>query len=536
MVFTAAKRWELVGITSYGFGCAKTHSGAYTRITAFLTFIHTTLNDTSPRLSTITCACECPRGFNQDIAYTTEYSAEACVKACIAVSPHLCTSSNTYAYLETNYVYSDSYEHSTTTSSPQYTCSCECPRGFNQGIAYTTEYSAEACIEACIDVSSNICTSSDTYACLGTNCIYSNSYTYSTTTSIPQYTCTCECPRGFNQGSAYTTEYSAETCIEACIDVSSNLCTSSDTYACLETNCVYSDSYEHSTTTSSPQYTCSCECPRGFNQDIAYTTEYSAEACVKACIGVSSNLCTSSNIYACLGTNCVYSDSYTYSTTTSIPQYTCTCECPRGVNQGSAYTTEYSAEACVEACIGVSLNLCTSPDTYACLGTNCVYSDSYKYPTTTSIPQYTCSCECPLGFNQRSAYTTEYSAEACVKACIGVSPNSCTSSNTYACLGTYCVYSNSYNYPTMTLIPQYTCSCECPRGFNQGIAYTTEYSAEACAEACIDVSSNLCTSSDTYACLGTNCVYSIDYSLHNNRASFKVFTWPNGDRYEMSCS
>jgi hypothetical protein len=238
MVFNTAKRWELIGITSYGFDCAKNHFDVYTRITAFLTFIHRILNDTSSRLPNTTCACECPRGFNQGIAYTTENSAEACVKACIGVSSNHCTSSNTYACLGTNCVYSDSYEDLTTTSIPQYTCSCECPRGSDEGSAYTSEYSAEACVEACIDVSSNRCTSSNTYACLGINCVYSDSYQNSTTISIPQYTCSCECSRGFEQGIAYTTEYSAEACVDACIDVSSNRCTSSNTYACLGRNCV----------------------------------------------------------------------------------------------------------------------------------------------------------------------------------------------------------------------------------------------------------------------------------------------------------
>ncbi len=39
MVFTDLKQWELVGITSYGYGCATEHPGVYTRITAFLTWI-----------------------------------------------------------------------------------------------------------------------------------------------------------------------------------------------------------------------------------------------------------------------------------------------------------------------------------------------------------------------------------------------------------------------------------------------------------------------------------------------------------------
>jgi hypothetical protein len=176
MVFTAAKRWELIGITSYGVGCAKKHSGVYTRITAFLTFIHMILNDTSSRLPTITCACECPRGFNQGSAHTTDYSAEACVEACIDIPSNPCTSSNTYACLGTNCVYSDSYQHSKTTLIPQYTCSCECPRGSDEGSAYTSEYSTEACVEACIGLSSNHCTRSNIYACLGENCASSVDY------------------------------------------------------------------------------------------------------------------------------------------------------------------------------------------------------------------------------------------------------------------------------------------------------------------------------------------------------------------------
>ncbi len=44
-----------------------------------------------------------------------------------------------------------------------------------------------------------------TYACFGTNCIHSISYEYRATTKMPHYTCSCECPRGFKIGSAYTT-------------------------------------------------------------------------------------------------------------------------------------------------------------------------------------------------------------------------------------------------------------------------------------------------------------------------------------------
>ncbi len=110
MVFTKSKRWELIGLTSYGKEtCASSYADVYTRITAFLPFIQKTIKSTSSTKSRVKCLCQCPRGSNQESAYTTEHSAEACVDACQAVSPNTCNSENTYACLEARCAYSKDY-------------------------------------------------------------------------------------------------------------------------------------------------------------------------------------------------------------------------------------------------------------------------------------------------------------------------------------------------------------------------------------------------------------------------------------------
>ncbi len=78
------------------------------------------------------------------------------------------------------------------------------------------------------------------------------------------------------------------------------------------------------------------------------------------------------------------------------------------------------------------------------------------------------------------------------------------------------------------------CSCECPRGSNPSTAYTSVYTVFACVDACKAVLTNPCDSSNTYACLETNCAYSTstEYSLTGNSPNIEVFTWSNGDRYE----
>ena len=41
MMFTASRQWVLVGITSYGYGCARVHYAAvYTRVVHYLDWIH----------------------------------------------------------------------------------------------------------------------------------------------------------------------------------------------------------------------------------------------------------------------------------------------------------------------------------------------------------------------------------------------------------------------------------------------------------------------------------------------------------------
>ncbi|CAF0892955.1 unnamed protein product [Adineta steineri] len=328
---------------------------------------------------------------------------------------------------------------STTTQASRYNCSCQCPRGSSSGYAYSTVNSVEGCVDACKAVSSNPCLSSNTYACLGTNCTYSDLY-ISTTTQASRYNCSCQCPRGSSSGYAYTTEYSASSCVSACKAVSSNPCLSTNTYACLGTDCAYSDSYI-STTTQASRYNCSCQCPRGSDSGYAYSTINSLAGCVDACKAVSSNICISSNTFVCLGTKCAYSGHY---------NHTCSCQCPRGSSSGYAYTTEYSASSCVSACKAVSSNPCLSTNTYACLGTDCAYSDSY-ISTTTQASRYNCSCQCPRGSDSGYAYSTVNSAKGCVDACRAVVSNPCFSSNTYACLGMDCAYAESYNFTTIAI-------------------------------------------------------------------------------------
>ena len=106
MMFTRSKRWELVGITSYGIGCAKpTYAGVYTRLTAFHTFILGIINTTLSE-----CSCQCPRGSPEGITYTTtRNSVEACIDACRAVPRNPCVGLNTYACLGSRCTYSISY-------------------------------------------------------------------------------------------------------------------------------------------------------------------------------------------------------------------------------------------------------------------------------------------------------------------------------------------------------------------------------------------------------------------------------------------
>ena len=394
-------------------------------------------------------------------------------------------------------------------------CTCQCPYGAHQGVAYTSKTSSEGCVAACIALSASRCTTHNTYACLGANCTYSSAYVNSTSpVEMGRYICSCQCPYGNDQGLAFTKRNSSEACVDACTAVLFNGCTEYNTYACLNTSCAYSSGYAHSTSpVVSSQYRCSCQCPFGNDQGVAYASINLPQACVSACIGVMSNQCVTSNTYACLGASCVYSRDYAQSTSSAArDRFLCSCECPYGNDQGVAFAKENSTEACICACRASLTNLCVGYNTYACLGTECAYSSSYNYSLAAVPSIYRCACQCPYGVDQGSAYATDNSSQACVDACRAVLSYPCHLENTYACLGTSCSYSAGYVNSTLPVVSdQYRCSCQCPYGTDQGLALATRNSSEACVDACGAVSSNPCTLGNTYACLGTECAFSTSY-------------------------
>ena len=250
----------------------------------------------------------------------------------------------------------------------QYRCTCECPHSNDQGEAYVVKNSTKVCVAACIAVPTNLCVMSNTYACLGTQCVYSDGYVNLTsTTRTERYRCTCQCPYGSDQGVAYASQNSSAACVDACRMAPGNPCNSGSTYACLDTDCAFSSSYLRR---------CSCECPFGDSQGSFYTFINSTEGCVNACIAVSSNNCGPSNTYACLGDRCVYSPLHDNTSIGKPPRFRCSCHCPYDTSQGIAWTKSNSSEACVSACIASPTYGCGTGNTYACLGSDCTYSNS----------------------------------------------------------------------------------------------------------------------------------------------------------------
>ena len=440
------------------------------------------------------CSCQCPYGTDQGFAYASINSSQACVDACGAVLSNPCYSGNTYACLGTDCAFSTSYMHK---------CSCQCPFGSNQGLAYTYGNTTDACVTACVAIPSNDCTSSNTYACLEDRCGYSTAYDNSSDATAVRLPCFCQCPYGTDQGLAFTKQNSSEACVDACRVVPSYDCTWSNTYACRGTECAFSTSYMHK---------CSCQCPFGFNQSVTHTFGNTIDACVTACVAIPSNDCTSSNTYACLEDRCSYSSSYDNSSTTVSSRHRCICHCPYDSYQGVALSKLNSTEACVDACIASPRNLCRNDNTYACLGSSCAYSNLYQYSSTTVLPRYRCSCQCPYGHDQGLAYASENSAQGCVDACQAILSNPCVSLNTYACRGTECMYSSAYSNSSVTARAGYQCVCQCPYGSDQGVAYAVENSASACVSACNAVPWNSCHSSNTYACRENDCAYSNSYT------------------------
>ena len=455
------------------------------------------------------CSCQCPFGSNQSLAYTYGNTTDACVNACVAIPSNDCTSSNTYACLEDRCGYSSAYDNSSNATALRSQCSCQCPYGTDQGLAFTKQNSSQACVDACRAVPSYDCTWSNTFACLGTECAFSTSY---------MHKCSCQCPFGSNQSLAYTYGDTTDACVNACVAIPSNDCTSSNTYACLEDRCGYSSAYDNSSDATAVHLQCSCQCPYGTDQGLAFTKQNSSEACVDACRAVSSNPCHSGNTYACHGTSCAYSSGYVNSRLpVSSGQYRCSCQCPYGNDEGFAYASINSSQACVDACGAVLSNPCYSGNTYACVGTECAFSTSYMHK---------CSCQCPFGFNQSVTHTFGNTIDACVTACVAIPSNDCTSSNTYACLEDRCSYSSSYDNSSTTVSSRHRCVCHCPYDSYQGVALSKLNSTEACVNACIASPRNLCRNDNTYACLGSSCAYSNLYQYSSTTVL---------PRYRCSC-
>ena len=234
------------------------------------------------------------------------------------------------------------------------------------------------------------------------------------------YECSCQCPYGSNSSLAFASENSSEACVTACMTSPFNPCVSANTYACSGTNCAYSSSYDNSTTfTVTSLFRCSCQCPYGSVQGSVYTSNNSPEACVRACIASPSNPCISSNTYACLGPDCMYSSSYDSPivTNTIVQRFQCTCQCPYGSTPSFAYTSENSSQACVRACIASPLNPCIPWNTYACLGTDCAYANWYIHSRRILAAHRPCACQCPLGSRRTSAFAIENSSQNCATVC-----------------------------------------------------------------------------------------------------------------------
>ena len=95
MIFTKSQRWELIGIKSYANDCTTEQLNIYTRITAFLPFIQTTINNTLSKTEGSVCACQCPQQIDREFFYTRMNSTDACITTCEIVAMYGCDSSNT---------------------------------------------------------------------------------------------------------------------------------------------------------------------------------------------------------------------------------------------------------------------------------------------------------------------------------------------------------------------------------------------------------------------------------------------------------
>ena len=138
MQFTTAKRWELVGITSYGDSNCTLSSkpGAYTRVSFYHNFISSAIQGTyiPPVNSVYTCKCQCPYNTDSGFAFTSTYSIESCIHACIKVSSNPCLLRNTYVCLNSSCAYSSSYDNLTTTTTNEVALNLICKYKYSWGM------------------------------------------------------------------------------------------------------------------------------------------------------------------------------------------------------------------------------------------------------------------------------------------------------------------------------------------------------------------------------------------------------------------